>query len=454
MGAKGRFSVMGALAVAWAVVATGCIGDPATDATFGRARNEGPPPPVLVGMIDFEINPYRPEFIASVASSDVANHLADLTGPDGRPPLLVQLASEGTVEERATADEAFWKAVEPGRLYAFAGTRVMAVTVSDPEVAYIYGSASPGHGTLTSSLVARESPDAIIVMAVAYGDYCFQRPEVDCYVDPRVASAMSWLSSQPAIDVISVSLAPMLNEPNAGPLHAESTKYRAASRAAAARGAVIVNGAGNYLAPPLTSYFGGPPWVISVGGLEPGPRGESVFASKLPDVVANFTERFAAATENDTEWHSGTSFATPIVAGTLARALGEIRTALGHEGGITEDGALAVGRTRDGRELRVTSETLRDALNASALTVAPTEWDPTNASAPFDPLLFWTRTSVPVVAPPVQTGWGYVHAGLASEIARRVLEEDTTPPEGKEATAAWMSAVQAAREAYWDRWPE
>lgn len=445
--------------IAWAFVAAvlaGCLegtgGETRSPASFASANYERP---VFVGMVDSEINPYRAEFVATHPSLDAAHWVEGLTGPDGGAPQVVKLSNAGTLEARREADRDFWVGLQVNRLYAFEGTRVMAVSVQEPGSAAILARRGDGHGTPTASLLARSAPDALIVMVVHDGAFCFQDARTDCYIDPSTSRAMAWLASAPEVDLASVSFGLSANEPQSTTLAPEADDYFSASRAFAGRGAIVVNAAGNYVSPILASYFAGPPWVIAVGGFEPGPRGESAFASKLPDVVANFTEQIAIASSlNETAWSSGTSFGTPIVAGTLARALAEVRRELGHEGGITPDGALAVGRTRDGRAVRVTSETLRDALNASATFVAPTQWDPANASAPFDPLLFWTRTSVPVVAPPVQMGWGYVHAGLASEIARRVLEGDTGVPPEKAVAAEWMGSVQAAREAYWANWPE
>lgn len=59
--------------------------------------------------------------------------------------------------------------------------------------------------------------------------------------------------------------------------------------------------------------------------------------------------------------------------------------------------------------------------------------------------------STPVLAPAVQMGWGYVHGGLADEIARRVLEGDYVIPPEKALTAQWQAQWQALREEYWSR---
>lgn len=430
-------NIPAALAV-MALFLAGCVQPgigPASDHPLRR--------PVVLALLDGGINPYHETFAASGGHPD-AGEFASIA-PGAR---VVDLTASGTYEERREADDAFWGSVELGALYAFRGTNLFGIHLADDNLSRLIEDATLGHGTGTAGLVARDAPGTLIVMVRVSTVVCAQFDRTDCFVHPSVAAGMSWVAEQDWIDGVSVSLGLPGNFPDPDTVHPEARAYLEASRRVVESGKFLVTGTGNWVTPPFASYFAGPPWVISVGGFEPGPRGESVLASKTLDVAANFTEyRARAGSLDGYAWESGTSFSGPIVAGTLAAALQDVRSALGHVGGITADGALALGRTADGRELRVTAWTLRDALNASALAVAPTEWDPTRPTS-NETLYQILGASAPIVAGPAQTGWGYVHAGLARDVARRVLAQDDAMP-GKELTAEWMRAEMGAREAYW-----
>lgn len=406
--------------------------------------------PVVVALVDIGINPYHSAFRTQSMNFDAGSFLTTLA-MTGTASEVVALAAEGSYDERKESDAEFWSSTSGEVLYAFTGTRALGISFLDPAPdEFVIEGNYLGHGTGTAALVAREAPEVIVVVAQFYGALCIQRDELSCYDDPSAARAMQWIAAQPWIHIVSVSAgmrANLVPPPDASP---ELSQFIAASHAAVDSGKILVFGSGNDAAPAMASHYNGPPWVISAGGIEPAMRGESILAGKTPDVVANFTElRAVATTLDEYQVGSGTSYATPIVAGTLAKALSEIRGAIGHVGGPTVDGALAMGRTPDGRELRVTNRDLRAALNASATYFSPMEWNPTAPNGYNDTLSIALSRSVPVVAPAQQMGWGYVHAGLASEIARRVLEEDYSLPAAKATTVPWMRAQYEARAAYW-----
>jgi hypothetical protein len=121
---------------------------------------------------------------------------------------------------------------------------------------------------------------------------------------------------------------------------------------------------------------------------------------------------------------------TPVVAGTSARALQEVRT----QGG------------------NAPPATWRSALNATAIHFSLSEWDPGNEPTD-DPLYNTASLGAPVILPFAQMGWGYLDGGMATEIARRVLENDLTPPPEKAQTAQYMAQWQSLREQYWNNAP-
>lgn len=409
--------------------------------------------PVVTAIIDSEINPYHDAFAVTDGRPGAEAFASLFTDYEGRPAVTVRLTSAGSLEERRAADARFWESIEAGRLYAFEGTRVLAMTTRDAERALIFAGSGLGHGTPTASLVARSSPDTLIVMIAVTTSSCAGDGNASCYMHPSVTRAMTWAAGQPAIDVVSVSLGVRGNAPDFAAIHPEMGEFLQASRRAATDGKLIVVASGNEAAPAFASHVNGAPWVIRAGGLSPQTHGESLYAGRMPDIVANFTEEFATANgTNTTARGSGTSFSTPIVAGTLAQALAEIRSALGTSAS-REPGVIAAGTTADGNDLVVTSGELRSALNASAMYVGPAEWSPMETVQPDDPVNTTLAASLPVLIPFLQMGWGYVHAGLAEEIARRVLEQDTSVPPEKATAAAWMATVQEAREQYWATWP-
>lgn len=438
--AAGRASLARlAITVLLLVSLAGCTGD-----TLDPVASPPPatltPRPTIVALIDSGINPYHVAFHSDGIHAPDASRL-----PVGATP--VPLALLGTYEERRQKDRDFWTNAEAGRLYAFQGTRVLAISMRDDAPVKIQDEEFQ-HGTGTASMVAREDPHAIIVIIQVSGDICALEGRTDCFSAPEIARAMQWAADQPWIDIVSVSLGAPANLPAIERAYGEQKAFLDAARLAHARGKVVLNSAGNSGTPTLGYSRTGPPWVITVGGVEAAPRGDSVDSSKMMDVAANYTEWVADATSVDGMiWTEGTSFSSPIVAGVLSRALHDVRTQLGDnrlDGGA---GLLASGTLPDGRRLEVGSRDLRDALNASALLFGPTEWDPTrppsNQSGPR------ILNNIPVLAPGPQMGWGYVDGSLAPAVTQWVLSLDRAMPSAKAAVALYQNEWQKAREAYW-----
>lgn len=407
--------------VALLVPGAGCLGD---DAPAPVPGTNGPTArPVVIALIDSGINPYHEAFRAAQgrgAEAYAAAFGAETVG-------LSTMEDYGASVER---DAEVWSRLETDKLYAFAGTRLLAISVGrspgDPAVLDL-----EGHGTATASLAAREDPDALLVMIQFDFILCdFDKPR--CSVRSDTARAMEWAADQDWIDVISVSVATMGNPPEPGAVNPDAEHFLAASRLAHDRGKVVVNAAGNYVAPPFLSHHGGPPWTIAVGGAQAAQRGEAPDSAKSVDLVANYTEWIATGDSTaGWRWGIGTSYGTPVVAGTLSRA-------------------LTIIRQRDGPE-HVPPGALRDALNATAVQFSAQDYRPTEPPAPGDPLRSVGSQSLPILVSPVQMGWGYVDGSLADEIARRVLEEDLRPPPAKAMTAQYQAQWQGTREAYWNR---
>lgn len=410
------FAVM-MLALLLGASISGCVGareEPDPPATPAAARGD----PVVVALIDTGVNPYHAAFRVSSEIELAGGSFPSLPGAED-----VVLAANGSFETRRAADDEFWANVEIGQLYSFQGTRLAAISFSNkPGDPLILDNRD--HGTGTAALVAREAPDALILMIQVDVTICDPvRPTDACSIFSQAAPAMAWAAEQPWIDIISLSL----GRPANAPYDTSMQAFVDASRVAHDNGKIITVAAGNTVVPPLAAYYAGPPWVIAVGGAQPASRGESADAAKGADVLANFTEYVPSQASIDAyTWTSGTSLSTPIVAGTLAHAMALVR---------------AQGKA-------VASKELRDALNATAVYFDLTDWDPT--TPPTNDTRFNLVThSLPVVAPFAQMGWGYVDGGLAEEITRRLVEGDLTPPPEKATTRQYQAQWQALRETYW-----
>ena len=380
------------------------------------AANDRPGGPVIA-LIDTGINPYHEAFRAAPGKG-VEAHAA------GWGAEVVPLAAEGDLPDRLEADKAVWDALEPGKLYAFAGTRVLGISLSrSTDDAYLYDAV--GHGTETMSVAAREAPEAVLVMIQVDVRWCPSR----CLAPLPLAPALEWVAAQPWIDVVSISVAYPGNVPQPSAANPDAQPALAASRKVADSGKMIIAAAGNHVVPSLQMYVEGPPWIVAVGGAQAKPHGEATFASRGVDVVANYSEWTAHPRSIDGMWWSfGTSYAAPGVAAVMAQALQMARD----QGGVDS----------------VPPALLRAALNATGAHFAATAWNPT--SQPTNQTTAnLASTHLPVVFAPAQMGWGYVDGGMAREIARRVLEQDFSMPPEKAQTAAYMAQWQSLREEYW-----
>ena len=371
--------------------------------------------PIVVALLDTGANPYQPIFFR--AGFALPEEIA--------VEETLVLHVETHPDEGRKLDAAELARVETGALYHFRDTRLLAVTFWEdaPERPIDYAA----HGAGTSYLVAREAPEAIVVMVQVLAGSCADRTR--CNMDPSVADGMEWAAAQPWIDVISLSIGLPGNPPDPSDIHPEAGRFLAASRAAVSSGKIVVVGAGNTPATTHMSYLVGPPWVIGVGGIEPHSTGQSLASSATGfDVSANYTEY--AGNFHEMGYFSGTSMATPVVAGTLAHAWGLVRAA-GQEPAFGE---------------------LRAALNASATIPAATDYRPGIHPNQTFPNNILRAAAIPILSQ-AQVGWGYVTGALSPEIARRVLEDDLAIPPEKLEAELHMTQNQRAREEYWARAP-
>lgn len=395
------------------VLAAGCAAPRAGPGTPQTSSGAGEADRFVVALLDSGINPYH-----------IAFQSARPTTQEG-DPVLISLSTNGSLEDRLEEDSEIWDSIEVGKLYAFEGTRVKAISFGKrTESALILDDVN--HGTGTASMVGAVDPEIDLVMVQVDEKICSIYPPGDCPIFPDLADAMEWIAEQEWIDLVSISLGVPGNPPGDGAQTPSIQRFIDAQRRMHDEGKLIVSGAGNTVTPPFTSYLGGPPWVIAVGGVDTPTRGEELEAGHAPDVVANYTALVADATTVDEfRSRSGTSFSTPLVAGVLASAQRQLEV----------EGRVADTDLRDA---------LRGAMNRTAANLNPGDWDPA-AWVPTN----LTSPGAPVLAPGPQTGWGAIDTSHVALIVD-AIRTGTAPPKPA-AQMRYMETWADAREAYWEQ---
>ncbi len=383
---------------------------------------------VVVAVVDTGVNPFHQAFRKEEVGKPSDLPVQAVDQASGEPPLYVP------IEPADSMDQTEWltQALEPRTLYSFAGTNLMFYSVAGE----IDTSDSNGHGTGTTGMVARNAPNATIVVVQHDRDY---------------DQATAWAANQTWIDVVSASIGIPLNGipdyacyETVGQVRPECAGYgdlAPITRKAVESGKIWVNSAGNDPTPHLTDRWEGPPWTIGVGGVDPYRMGEAGSASKVPDVVADYIVEDLPAKDSttDTYWTWGTSYSAPTVSGMLADAILDLREQTGYTGSIT-DGELVP-------PMDVTNDDVRSAMNQTAIYWGPTDYRPDAPGhpAPEDPYL--AGTPIAPGTPWAQMGWGYVNASLSDEIAEVLTGEQDASK--SEQARAYMDARQQARQAMW-----
>lgn len=338
------------------------------------------------------------------------------------------------------------EALEPRTLYNFAGTNLMYYSLGEE----IEAPDPDGHGTQTAGIVARHAPNATIVMVQH---------------DRNFEEAAAWAANQTWVDVVSASVGFAYNGIQNYPCYATVGQVRpecagygdlaSITHSAVESGKVWVNSAGNNPTVHLPDKWDGPPWVIAVGGADQYRRGETLTASKAPDVLSDYIVQDLPQENSvsETGWAAGTSFGTPTVSGTLANAILELRERTGYAGTIA-DGELVP-------PMEVTNHDVRSAMNRTAIYWGPQDYRPTAPGHPctppscvrdrhsLSPAFQALRTGDPIApgAPWGQMGWGYVNGSLSDDIAKVLVgNEDPAKPAG---AVEYMEARQQARQAMW-----
>ncbi len=441
------------------------------------ASQAAAPPPAagdvtVVAVIDSGFSPYHQDFLASKVPSDITS-LPLTKAPDtwvpgfpkpsafkGYSPLALTLnGADGT--SMATLygqDKAAWASVKPsgsaGIDYRWIpGTKVIGALTFGAEATdktvdrtafskspTIYGTGGAEHGMGTSSVAVGNVHGACPSCLLVFIQYTTQA---------SAERALTWAHNQPWIDAVSNSYGF-----SAG-VAVRDRVYNGTDvvteRKAADRGQTTFFSAGNGLEnaftvpnSTLTSSQEGPDWVVTVSAIDP--NGKDYTGTGKPADVAgigtSYPSAYGSSTVSNGNAFSGTSNATPQVAGTYANALWQVRKGLPGASRVQSGGRVAGS---------LTAMALRQAL---FLAATPTEGGYT------DGLTSLAKT--PAVADSRFAAEGYgayrgtlnKQGGVADEVARIVAlatgkAKPTARPAGE---SAWFVVDSWCRQHIWGAW--
>ncbi|MDT7572571.1 MAG: serine protease [Actinomycetota bacterium] len=367
----------------------------------------------VVAVIDSGFSPYHQDFLASKMPAEAGN-LPLKQSPDtwlpGFPKAStfasyapLSLTLDGTdganMDKLHSADKDAWASVKEsgskGINYRWIpGTKVIGaltfgVEDSDRPVdknafggeGTIYGSGGAEHGMGTSSVAVGNIHGACPQCLLVFIQYTDQS---------SAERALTWAAKQPWIDAISNSYGFSAGVAVRDRIY-NGTDI-ATEKAASERGQSIFFSAGNGLENAFTvpnstllSSQEGPDWVVTVGATDP--NGKDYTGTGKPADVAGigveYPSAYGSTTVNNGDKFSGTSNATPQVAGTYAQALWQLRKALPgasrtQAGGVIARGARVACSRCELADGLLTATELRQRL---FLAAQPTEGGYTDGAA-------------------------------------------------------------------------
>lgn len=338
---------------------------------------------VVVAVVDSGSNPYHFDFLGdfmpqhkdSDASNDIPLHQDPSLWLEGFPGADA-FASYSRLDLTLTPDNG--EAV-PAELHAEDSdewAKVQRSTADSVHYSYIPGTKAVGWVTFGGGDGWAASSHGVGTSSVSVGNFHGSCPEcLLVMVDGLGEQANRWVEEQDWIDAQTnswgyASLGVVRDRIYTG----SDTE---AQRAAVERGQGIFFSAGNGLAntftatnPTLLSSQEGPDWIISVGAISP--TGTSYTGHGKPADVASLGSAYPSAggaTVSAESTFGGTSNATPVTAGMYAKALHEVRMAIGstrvQDNNTIASGAAGCGEANPDCPLAdgiITYVELRDAL--------------------------------------------------------------------------------------------
>ena len=394
---------------------------------------------VVIAVIDSGINVYHEAFRRPNLTVDPSSYI------DGFPndTAAVNLTFTGNYTSNYEADKYIWEEqLKTHTLYWFPHTNVIGISISQFLPTILIFKEYPiidefFHGTGVASIIAKQNPNATIVMIEAGAD--------------KLDEAFSWAVNQSWIDIITTEYAILYR-----PLILFSSLRQWADLPAITKrgydeGKIIIVPSGNRpWVNPMFSPLSGPPWVICVGGAEPFCHGAALSATKNADYVSSFTQD-AAFYESTTTYFSasGTSFSVPSVAGTISNIIFSIRKEVNYTHGIINNTLIFIPE----QDVHITNKDIRNAINHTAVYWKTTAWSLrdwieqspyVNASDPYSgepytdfSMIFFRITSLTLpinpIAPWLQMGWGFVDNSIVNETVKVLLKKNAMPEKNSKA---------------------
>jgi hypothetical protein len=450
------------------------------------APADGPADVVVIAVVDSSFSPYHldfradrmPQHLDADPSNDLPLGQAGTTAlaphewiPDFPDPseafaeyrrLDLTLPDQGPIAAPYNADIEQWNAVKRStpqavNFYWAPGTKAVGmVDFSNSGNGFrLPGGASHGMGSASVSAGAIHGacPECVVVF-IPYG------------TGSNAESASNWAYSQPWIDVVtnSFGFSLLLRDRFYNGGNAEQSK------AASERGQTIFfsagNGQANTFTAPNTTIFSsqeGPDWMVTVGAIDPNSRGSYTGHGKPVDISSIGTGYPSARSSGSTTvdgkgTFGGTSNATPVTAGTYARALWLVRSAL--SGGKQQSGGVIASGDPvdcDGCALEdglLTQVELREALFDTA----------EHTDVGYDPIgLVGGEPALPITDPEsefVTEGHGSLFGRVHGDEAWLQETEDTAAlvlglrePTGMlDGEAEWFVVDSFCRQTIWGTW--
>ena len=367
------------LRAALLAVAALALAAPVLPAT--AAPRDGRGDATVIAVIDSAFSPYHFDYLAKkmpqARTADRSDDLPLTTAPDqwlpGFPkrsafatygPLKITLPTDELESpgELYNADAKKWDAVKASsagkvNYYWLPGTKVIGamtfgptefgrynpLAVTEPAPGRIYGNSSShgmGSASVSTGNLFGTCPECLLVF-IQYSD------------SGAAEAAIDWAMKQPWIDAITNSYG--FSTSYAGRDRVYNNSNTALQREASTRGQTIFFSAGNGMENAFTvpnSTLGssqeGPDWIVTVTATDPGNGGTYTGTGKPADVAgigSSYPSSYGATRvgTKGPSGFSGTSNATPTVAGTYSRALYLARRALKGDSKVQSRGLIARG---------------------------------------------------------------------------------------------------------------
>jgi len=460
----------------WRVITAGALVlTCALGGAAGAASKPKPGPQAVIALIDTGINPYHAVFRdrSPLALRYPGTYLPGY--PKGAIALHITLDATDYNEALRKDCASVWSKVRPGRLYWFPGTKIVgaiafgsqpAINCSDrePNDTYVL---STGHGAMTASRAASTSYGACRECRVVSVQLPLTVGVGGDDASVVSASGVRWAAANRNwIDVQSNSWGPLvpgwapassgmvIDDPALSRTVEESARQQLAFWASG-NGVAFREGVLGH--PSLLSPHLGPSPII-VGGYDSGYV--ATWPGSMPnvssDACASWATEGPTTTKSTNSTGSGTSAATPYVAGGAARIILEARRILGdthtgYRGDVLasgRSGAVKSGPLADGR---LTYSELKDVLFRTATARPVAEHDDggvcDTTAAPYNSTpVKWSDVPAEVQQYPI-IGYGGVDTP-ARLLAFRVLHGTAALPSRPDEDAIYTKDQQARTQLY------